>query len=160
MARPRPTSLDEPLVSRRSLVGIGAVVVLGIGGWVAYDALVVTDQERVASFAEDVTGTMGPEAVTRGLAWVDLDRQVLEVSGYGDARAYVPGQDAELESRARTVLRRFDGQKLRVLRQSVEITGDDARIALQLLADDGMANVDFGLRKHGEDWLLARVHVH
>lgn len=158
--RPKPPSLDEPLVPRRMLVGIGAVVVLGIGAWIAYDVMVVTDAERVGQLADDVTGTMGPDAVTRGLRWIDVDRQALEVSVYGDARSYVPGQGAELEERARSGLRRFDGTKLRMLRRSIEVTGDQAHLTLQLLGDDAMANVDFSLRRHGADWLLSRVYVH
>jgi len=158
--RPKPPSLDEPLVPRRALVGVGVVVVLGLAAWLAYDALVVTDEERVGELVDDVAGTMGPDAVTRGLRWVDVERQALEVNAYGDARSYLPGQGAELEARARSALRRFDGTKLRMLRRSVEVSGDQAHVTLQLLADDGMANVDFALRKRGDDWLLARVYVH
>lgn len=158
--RPKPPSLDEPLVPRRMLVGIGAVVVLGIAGWIAYDVLVVTDQERVEALLDDVTGTMGPEKVSRALRWVDVDRQPLDVSAYGDARSYSPGQGSELETKARESLRRFDGTTFRMLRRSVEVTGNDAHVTLQLIGDDSMANVDFALRKHGEDWLISRLALH
>ena len=159
-ARPKPPSLDEPLVPRRMLLGVGAVVVLGIAAWVAYDVMVVTDVERVGALVDDVTGTMGPETLARALRWVDVDRQALDVNVYGDATSYVPGQQDALETRARASLRRLDGTKLRMLRRSIEVTGDDAHVTLQLLGDDAMANVDFALRKHGADWLLSRVYVH
>ena len=160
MARPPPPSLDTPLVPRRTLIGVGGVIVLGIAGWLLWDVLVVTDRERVEAIVDDATAEMTPEHIEKALHWVDVERQPLEVGVFDETRLYESGQGRELAERARTGLRRFAGESRRPLRRSIELTGDEARVSLQLVSDEGLVNVDLALRKHGDDWLVSRVHLH
>jgi ABC-type transporter MlaC component len=57
-------------------------------------------------------------------------------------------------------MRRFIGQDLRILGESIVVEDDRATIHIRVINSQlGMVNVDFDLRKRGEDWLVAKVGV-
>jgi hypothetical protein len=145
-------------VQRRSVayVLLGVVVVIGVG--LIVDAVVVTEEERLEVFLDSVTGEVTSEKIASALAWVDTSRQPVEVSVRGQSNLYE--DDESLQERARDSMRRFIGQDLRILGESIVVEDDRATIHIRVINSQlGMVNVDFDLRKRGEDWLVAKVGV-
>ena len=133
--------------------GIGAA----IAAWVIGDAVIVTDEERVAELVEAVSGEMTAAKIDAAFEWVDPETVPVEVVAFGDTRLYE--DRAELRERARDVVRVLRGQRLRALSESVEVDGDTADVGVRLLSDQGMGDVDFRLEKRGERWLVTRVRL-
>lgn len=129
------------------------------GGAVLYDALVVTDEERVEQLADEVPGRVTEARITAARArWLDLERQPFEVSVLGRIALYRAGDEADLDRRAQALAR--SGRVLRVLTSGVEVRGDRATLTMRVLDDQsGMRELDWTLRKHGDDWLVSRLGV-
>jgi hypothetical protein len=135
------------------VLGVGAVVVVLI----AYDALVVTDEERLEAFVDSVHGEVTSERIDEALSHCDPSIEPVEVQVFGDTTLYT--DSSELESRARESLRRFSGDDLRVMTSSVRVEDGRGNIRLRLLSSRGMMRVDFTLVAHGERWLVSKVMV-
>lgn len=139
-------------------LGGGAAVIAAV---VLYDALVVSDEERLERFVDDVAGQVTEGAIAEGRArWVDLDRQPFELHVFGRPALYRAGEDAALDERAREAARLLDGSRLRVLTSGIVIEGDRATVTMRVLDDrNGMSSLDGSFRKHGDDWLLERLAI-
>ena len=88
-------------MSRRAWLGVGAALVSIVAALVAWDALVETDEERLAVFADQVTGPISAGRIDAARRrWIDLDRQPFEVSALGESLYYGPGEDAALAVRS------------------------------------------------------------
>lgn len=136
-----------------AVAGVGAAVAAYLIG----DALIVSDEEKVGELVEAITGEMTAERIDAAFAWVDPATAPVEVVVFGDTRLYE--DRAELRERAGDAIRVLRGQRLRALRENVEIEDGVAALSLQLLSDQGLANVDFRLEERGDRWLITRVRV-
>lgn len=148
-------------MSRRAWIGAGIALAAIAGILVAYDALVVTEEERLEAFVDDVTG-MVTQGRVRGARsrWVDLGRQPLEVSAMGQSLLYREGEEEELAAQSRRALRSMLGTSLRVVSSSIRIEGDTATVDLRLMSRErGFGQAQWRLRRHGEDWLIERLSV-
>lgn len=145
-------------VDRRRLVIIGGALAAVVGIWWALDALVVTEEERLEAFVDDVTGTVSTERIDRALEWVDPSTEPVEIRVMGRTSYYE--QMGPLRERARDALAFLEGDDLRTLQQGIEVTEDRAVVSLRLLGDRGMVQVEFTLRQHGDRWLVAEVQIH
>lgn len=156
-----PMSCDPRAVTRRRLVYAAILLVAVVGGLVAYDALVETDEERLERLGDAVSGTLSLERMRGARAnWVDLDRQPLEVSALGESWLFREGEREALDDRARVSLRPVLGDRLRVLSSGVEIEGESATVSMRVLADrGGLYQLAFDLEKVEGDWLIARLAV-
>lgn len=154
-------SCDPRGVTRRRLVHAAILLVIVVGGLVAYDALVETDEERLERLSDAVSGTLSLERVRGARAnWVDLDRQPLEVSALGESWLFREGEREALDDRARVSLGPVLGDRLRVLSSGVEIEGQSATVSMRVLADrGGLYQLAFDLEKVEGDWLIARLAV-
>ncbi|MCB9596291.1 MAG: hypothetical protein H6719_26450 [Sandaracinaceae bacterium] len=148
-------------MSRRAWLGVGAAVVAIVAAWLVWDALVITDEERLEVFAEEVTGAVGPARVNGAIArWIDLDRQPFEVSAFGESLYYGPGEDAALAERAAAAVRELRGVNLRRMQTGITVEGDEARVSIRLLSRErGMGRAEWRLRRHGDDWLAEHLTV-
>jgi hypothetical protein len=146
-------------VRRQTLVILGALALAVAGGIYAFDAAIVTAEERIGRFANDVTGEVSRDRIRRALEWTEPSRQPVEVDVRGEGTVYDDENAGELSRDAKRALGRFSGTNLRALRESIEVQGDRADLSLKLLTDRGMVNVDYRLRRHGEQWLVSRVRV-
>jgi hypothetical protein len=146
-------------MTRRSWLAAGAalsVVVLGVG---AYDALTVSDEERLEQLVVDSTGRIDVPRMQAGRRrWVDLERQPLEISALGEVLYYGPGEDEALDERARQAVGALQGVELRALSSQIEVDGGRARVSIRTLGR-GLGSLEWSLRKHGEDWLVERLAV-
>jgi hypothetical protein len=142
-------------------MGVLAAGAAVVGLVVLYDGLVVTDEERLEAFVEDVSGPVDPHRVARARArWVDLERQPFEVSAMGRSLLYRAGDDDALAERARRSLARLRGADLRVLGRAIAVEGDRATVSLRVMSPGrGLGRVEWRLRRHGDDWLAAHLAV-
>lgn len=142
-----------------TLLLLGALVGAVVGGMLLWDALVTTDEERLQTFVDTVTGTMEPASVTEGLTWADPEAQPLEVEARGMGKLYRAGDAAELQRDAHERLRPYMGDSIRSLREAIDVEGDQAVIELKLLTNRGLVEARFRFRKRGERWLLEKAWV-
>ena len=134
----------------------GAVVVIAIG--VAIDMAIVTEEERLEAFVEAVTGEVTSEKIDAALSWIDTSRQPVEVYVMGQSDLYE--DDDTLRERARDSMRRFMGQDLRMLNETITVEDERATIRVRVLNDQlGMVTAEFDLRKREETWLVSAVRV-
>lgn len=146
-------------MSRKGWIGVAAGVAAIAGALFLWDVLVVTDEERLELFVEDVTGSVGPDRVMNArVRWIDLSRQPFEVSALGQSLLYREGEDDALQERSHTALSSMYGERLRVLTSGIRVEEDRATVTMRVMGDrSGMAQIEWRLRKHGDDWLAERL---
>ena len=126
---------------------------------VVADALVVTDQERLESFVDAVTGEVATRRIDAALGYVDPARVPVEVMVGSDASFYDEGHEVDLAERTRDTLAPFAGDDVRLLQKAIEIEGDRALVALRISTREGTADVQFRMVRRGDGWLVSRVRV-
>lgn len=156
-----PTAPKDRGVTRKAWIGVGVGVLALAGALFLWDVLVVTDEERLELFVEDVTGDVGPDRVMNArVRWVDLDRQPLEISAMGRSLLYRAGEDDALQERSQTALRSMYGERLRALTSGITVDGERATVTLRLMGDrSGLHQVQWRLRKRDDEWLVERLAV-
>lgn len=144
----------------RKILYYGLVVGAGLAGVaIVVDAVIVTDQEQLETFVDDVTGEVRTTRIDSALGWVDLSEEPVEVVAGSEPRMYRVGEEADLAEDAHAVLAPLEGENATLLQDAIEIDGDAARIALRLSTNDGVCDVQYLMRKRGEDWVVSRVRV-
>jgi len=145
-------------MSRRHWLGAAAALAAVVGGLFAWDALVVTDEERLEGLVSNVTGRVSGQRTSAAIdRWVDLDRQPLEVSAMGESLHFSAGEDAALAERAGRAVRELRGVTLRAMQTAIVVEGDEATVRLRLFSRErGMSRVEWRLIRHDEDWLVER----
>ena len=151
----------DQAMSQKGWIGAAAGIAAIVAILLAWDALVVTDEERLEGFVEDVTGPIARGRVSAARErWVDLERQPLEVSALGRSLLYRAGDDEALADEARSALSGLRGTDLTTLSSAIVVEGDEATVTLRLMSRErGMGAVRWELRRHGDDWLAARLAV-
>ncbi len=137
----------------------GALLALLVGAVVAVDILVVTDEERLEQFIDDVTGPVDRELVDRAMQYVDPERVPIDVRVLDHAGAYDAQRADELEQMFRDRMRRFYGDRFRTLTRRIEIENGRAHIRMMLLSQRGRQQVALELRKVDDKWLVAAVRI-
>lgn len=139
---------------------VGGVAVI-VGGWLGLDQLIVTDEEQIEELANAVTGPVEDARIDAAIReWIDPATQPIEVTAFGQTELYDVENAAELATRAREALRSYRGERLRKLRQSIEVHDDRGRLSLRIVSVRGMVDADFDVRKHGDRWLVSAVSIH
>jgi hypothetical protein len=148
-------------VSRKRWIVAGAAIAAVAAAIILWDALVVSDEERLEALVDDITGSASPGRLDAARArWVDLERQPFELSALGEALYYRAGDDAALAQRSSEAMRTLSGSRLRSLGSGVEVDGAQARVSVRILSDrHGLAQVECTLHRHGDDWLIERLAV-
>lgn len=147
--------------SKRAWLFVGAGVLAIVGAFVLYDVLIESDEERLEAFVPDVSGSLSLEKLDRAMdRWVDLERQPLEVSALGEARAYGVGDGGALREDAARRLRSLEGTTARVISRAIVVEGDTATITLRLMNEQlGMQTCEWTLERHEDRWLVSRLSV-
>ena len=144
----------------RKILYYGLIVGASLAGVaIVIDAVIVTDQEQLETFVDDVTGDVRTSRIDHALGWVDLSEESVEVVAGAEPRLYQVGDEADLAEDARSVLAPLEGENATVLQDAIEIDGDSARIALRLSTAEGVCDVHYLMRKRGEAWVMTRVRV-
>lgn len=135
------------------------VVVVAIGGWIALDALIVTEEERLEAFADAIAGTVEPAHVDQVIRdWTDPAREPLTVTAFGRRETY---EDVDsLREDALSALRSYEGEDLTRLSQDLETAQDRAHLSLRLVSGRGLVDLEVELRKHGERWVVSELRVY
>lgn len=117
------------------------------------------DREAIERFAACFTGEMTREKTELALTYTDPTAVTLEVSAFGEERAYGPDEAEAFRTRARAGAASLHGSR-RAIQQRIEIHRPAATLWMRLLGDDGMAEVTFTFRKVGARWRVERARVH
>lgn len=141
----------------RALI-VGAFVLL-VGGGVALDALIITDEERVREFAEAVASPVDDAYWDRIEPWIDLETTSLEVVVRGESRLYDGDEPEALRRDARRGLAFLQGTEIRTLSRSLEIEDERSVVQMRLFTGRGVREVTVRMRKNDESWVVERVHV-
>jgi hypothetical protein len=149
-------------MERKHWLGLGAALVVIIGAYFTYDALVESDEEHLESIGSDVEGTLTLDRARIARSrWIDLDRQPLEVSAMGESWSFEAGETDALDAQTRQSLQPVLRQRLRVLSNGAQIDGDHGRVRMRVMSNDaGFYDLEFDFVKHEGDWLIERVAVH
>ncbi|MCS6797834.1 MAG: hypothetical protein NZ898_04790 [Myxococcota bacterium] len=135
--------------------------VAAIGAVVSYDALTQSDEERVRGLLDAMEqGEVDAAWIERLLRWVEPAVVPLEARWQGEQRFFDGTNAAELAPLARRVLGRYRGQRLRALRERIEVDGSSARLWAQLLTPDGIVELTVDLERVDDRWLVTRAVVH
>jgi hypothetical protein len=146
-------------MQRRALILGGVAIGALIAGYMALDALMVTDEEKLEQFVEQTTGTLTDDKIQKALSWVDLTFQPLEASYHGQSWNYGPGDSERLEAAARGTLGPYSGMKLALLSRQINVQGSTARVEVELFTRRGRVSATYDFQKHEERWLLGRIAV-
>ncbi|MEM9067328.1 MAG: hypothetical protein AAGE52_02440 [Myxococcota bacterium] len=143
---------------RRLLLGVGILGAL-IGVYVVADALVVSDEELLEAIANDFQGTVSTAAIDQALTHFAPDKRAVEVNARGLTRVYGNSAAADLRRDALRGLRRVNGTTIRRLRTGITVDGDRGKITMQLMSDQGMANVELHVDRVEERWIVTRFQA-
>jgi hypothetical protein len=108
---------------------------------------------------DGVTGEVRSERIDHALSFTDLASEPVEVVTGNEPRTYAVGEEGDLADDARQVLAPLEGESVRLLQDAIEIDGTSARVALRVSTSEGVCDVQYLMRKHGDDWLVTRVRV-
>ncbi|HJK93376.1 MAG TPA: hypothetical protein RMH85_01660 [Polyangiaceae bacterium LLY-WYZ-15_(1-7)] len=136
---------------------VGVLAVLGIS--VVADALVLTDEERLETFAEALAGDAEVDRIGRALRYVDTAREDVELTLGAERLRFGDGDDAEVATELRDALEELSGADTELVQKSVEIDGDEARVAVRLRSREGLVDAVFDLAKHGERWVVFAARI-
>jgi hypothetical protein len=135
------------------------VLVLFAGVATAADAMVITDEERLETFAEEMTAPGDGDRIGSALQFTDPNREPVDVVRGGRVARFDEGQEIELERALREALDGFGAADLETIQQAIELRGEDARVALRVRTGAGLEDAQFDLRRHGDRWLVRRVAI-
>jgi len=144
-------------VASRNVVIAGFAVALAIGSAIAIERLIVTEEERLEGFVDDVTGKIESEKIDKALQWTDAERQPIELSVRGATFRFE--QQAELSRDAHRKLAPFDGERLSLLSSRIEVKDKTAAVTVDTFSRRGRNTVVYDLRKIGDRWLVSAVDV-
>jgi len=144
------------VLSRTAKIAIAAVAAT-IAVAFGIERLIVTEEESLEPFVEALTGKIDGERIDRALLWTDADRVPLELSLRGQTWRFEQG--AELSREAHSKLALYQGERLSLLSNRIEVKGKAANVTVDTFSRRGRVAVDYELRKTGDRWLVSGVHV-
>ncbi len=134
------------------------LIVLVVGGYLAWDAAVVTDEEKIEAFAETISGKLDLDRIDEAMMYVRPAYQPLTVTSPWGEKVY---EDvAGVRSAAHKALSRFYGEHLRIMNQEIHVEERAARLSVRVMTMRGMRDADFRFAKpDDENWVLTHVTV-
>ena len=143
-------------IRRGHLIAVAAIAGI-VGALLLGDLLIVTDEEELEALVESMTGEISAERIEAALQWVDPAAAPVEVVVFDRTEVYEDA--AALADTARDGLAQLHGERLRTMRESIEVDGDTADISLQLASSRGLADVDLRLVRRADRWLITRIRI-
>lgn len=123
------------------------------------DVLIVTDEERLEAFIDELTDDSPDRRVDSAIHLTDPSRVDVEVASPADRARYGDGEDMELADHLRDALASLDHGSLDVMQSTVHIEGDDGLAALRVDTAEGVVDAEFRFVRRSDGWLLRRVRV-
>lgn len=146
-------------MSRTTLL-TAAVLAVCIGGVVAVaDALVITDEERLETFVEALTGEVSPERIDDALSYVNTDRVTLTLRSPNGTEVFEEGDGAALANLARRELASLEGSDATLIQDTIDIDGDRATVTIRARTRMGLVDANLQLEKVADRWLLTRAYI-
>ena len=143
----------------RMWLPLTALILCIAGAAVAADALVTTDDERVAQFLGRVSAPHLDGRVEALLAFANLDHVDVRAQADGSQEVFSSGDEAALADWARGALDRFDTDTQVLLQESIEEHGTRRTVTTRLGDATGEATIAYDLVQRNDAWLLTRIRV-
>ncbi len=123
------------------------------------DVLVITDEEKLEAFVDELTDDSPDKRVDGALHYADTSRVDVEVTSPDDRAYYGDGEDLQLADHLRDALASLDHGHVSLIQRTVRVDGDDGMAALRLDTEDGVLDAEFRFVRRPDGWLLRRVRV-
>lgn len=147
-----------PMSKSRVALWVGSVLLFLVLGTAVADAMVETDEERLADVADVLVRENAEMRVDGLLAWSDPDRQPVYVTE-GRTRSRID-DSADLPDALHAALGAFDAdQPVEVVQRDVSISSETATVSLRARADGERVDVTITLRREGQGFLISGVRV-
>ncbi len=147
-----------PLMQRFLVPGLFALLAISAVTFVV-DVLIVTDEERLEAFIDELTDDNPDKRVDSAIHFADPSRVDVEVASAADRARYGDGEDMELADHLRDALASLDHGTIDVMQSTVHIQGDDGMAALRVDTAEGVVDAEFRFVRRSDGWLLRRVRV-
>jgi hypothetical protein len=133
------------------------VATLGIGGVaLVADAIVESDEERIAEVADALTGASSDRRIDAVLAWVDPTRVEVAIRADGSTERFGE-EDGDPGDAIRAALAPFASERIELVQRSIAVAGDEAELAVRVRADGEVVDATIDLRRDGQAWLVREV---
>ncbi len=149
----------EPGDMQRLFLPALAVLLGGLSVFLVADALVITDEEKLEAFVDELTHETPDKRVDGALHYADTSRVDVEVTSPEDRAQYGDGEDLELADHLRDALASLDHGSVSLIQRTVRVDGDDGMAALRLDTEEGVVDAEFRFVRRADGWLLRRVRV-
>jgi hypothetical protein len=143
--------------SRIMLWSLSLLVVLALGT-AAADAMVETDEERLAEVADVLVRDRAGGRVDALLAWADPSREPVYVS-VGRRHERVDEGD-DLAASLHDALASLDEGSVDVVQRDIEVRGQTGTVSMRARVQGEPVDVTLTLRREGQGWLLAGVRTY
>lgn len=118
------------------------------------------DEDHIDDFVSAVTGTVDESRIEHVLrTYVDLAAEPIDVRALGESRIYRAEDRERFDREVRRRVGRLDGRSLNAVRKRIDLSGNEARIELQLLGRSAAGTVRYTLHKRNGRWLIGSVAV-
>lgn len=145
-------------MTRRLLLQAAIALVLALGIAVVADALVVTDDELIASAVDGISAEDPFARIDAVLASADPNRLPVEVQVDGSFAVYSDGEEVDLAEHLSDALAPVEDSSARLLQRTERLDGDRATVALRFDSDPAL-ELDLRFERRGDGWLLQRIRV-
>lgn len=134
------------------------LVVFGVGGYLAWDALVVTDEEKIEAFADAISGELNLDRIDTAMRYVRPEVQPLTVTSPWGESVYT--DLPAVRAAAHKALSRFYGERLRITSEQIHVEEHAARLSVRVMTMRGFRDADFRFAKPDDDhWILTHITV-
>lgn len=129
-----------------------------VGGYLAWDAAVVTDEEKIEAFAETISGELDLDRVDAAMHYVRPEIMPVTVNTPWGEKVYDASPD--VRAAAHKGLSRFYGERLRITSEEIHVEEHAARLTVRVMTMRGFRDAEFRFAKpDDETWVLTHVTV-
>ena len=146
------------VMQRFFLPTLGALLAI-LATTLVVDALVITDEEQLEKFVDELTEEAPDKRIDGALDYTDTSRVDVEIASPNDRGYYSDGEDGELADHLHDALASLDHGSVDLIQRTVRIEGDDGLAAFRVDTEDGVIDAEFRFVRTADSWLLRRVRV-
>ncbi len=143
---------------QKTLIAVLALIAIASVAAVA-DALVLTDEERLESFAELFDGQVEQGRIDEALSYIDTERQPVTAHVLGQRLEFDAGEDADIDAMVRRELRDIIGAEVSLRSHTVRVQQQRAQVAMRLQGSGELVDLTFDLEKYGDRFFVRQVRV-
>jgi NAD(P)-dependent dehydrogenase (short-subunit alcohol dehydrogenase family) len=141
------------------LIVAAFVVALGAAALSMADTLVVTDEERLERFVDELTSPSTDARLDVALNNADPSRVPVDLVAEDLAQRFADGDHEAFAETTRKAFAPLLGEKAELVEKSIAIDGDHALVAVRVATDGGLVNARFRFVRCEDGWLVDQMSV-